>query len=322
MVQNSKASVDSLLLKGILYVIVGSSSYGMLSTFVKLAYAKNYTTAEITIAQFVWGALALTILSLFINQSTKITKKEVTQLLLAGIPIGFTSILYYSAVRYIDASIVVVMLMQSVWIGAIIDSMITKERPTKEKLIAIFLVLLGTLLATNVFNQSNMQLDIRGVVLGFLSAISFSTTFFVTSKIAPHLHPIKRSQIMLYSGSVLVLIFAFLTQIAPYYLNLNLLGQDLIQGKSIDFTIFLNYGLIVAIFGTVIPPIMLNKGFPLVGVGLGSILASIELPFAMTIAFLFLGEIILFEQWIGVLLIIGAIVLLNYKLISSPEKRT
>lgn len=314
---NSTRTSDSAFIKGIIYIIVGASSYGMLSTFVKMAYAKNYTTAEVTIAQFVWGALALTLFSFTIKAKQIITKKEVKSLLYAGLPIGFTSILYYISVRYIDASIAVVMLMQSVWISAIIESFVTKAKPSKEKLFAIFLVLTGTLLATNVLAREEMILDIRGVVLGFLAAISFSATFFVTNKIATHLHPIKRSQIMLYSGSLLVLTFAFLTQIAPHYLGLNLLPSDLIQNQALDLSIFLNYGLIVAIFGTIIPPIMLNKGFPLVGIGLGSILASIELPFAMTIAFIFLGEVVLFGQWVGVALIISAIVLLNYKYISK-----
>lgn len=43
------------ILKGVLFVGVGASIYGMLATFVKLAYNDGYTTAEVTTSQFMWG---------------------------------------------------------------------------------------------------------------------------------------------------------------------------------------------------------------------------------------------------------------------------
>lgn len=122
---------------------------------------------------------------------------------------------------------------------------------------------------------------------------------------------------MIYGGATAVFLFAFLTQVGPYYFNLNLISEEFIKIAPIRPSIFLNYGLFVAVFGTIIPPIMLSIGFPIVGVGLGSILSSIELPFANIIAFLILGEQVSLIQWLGVIIIIAAIFMLNYKLIFS-----
>ena len=36
------------LLKGVFLVGLGATSYGMLATFVKIAYNEGYTTAEVT----------------------------------------------------------------------------------------------------------------------------------------------------------------------------------------------------------------------------------------------------------------------------------
>lgn len=307
---------DSLLM-GIVFIVLGSSSYGMLSTFVKLAYKHNYTTAEVTAAQFAWGALIVSIMALLQkNKGQKANKADIKSLMIAGIPMSLTSILYYLAVRYIDASVGVVLLMQSVWMGVVVEAIQKKQIPSLEKIFAVIMILFGTLLATKMIGAQNVVLDIRGVILGLLTAMSFSWTLFSTSSVARHLNPIQRSKFMLYGGCIVVAIFALLTQIAPYYLGLQLVGSDFIFNQSFDANIFFNYGLIVAIFGTVIPPIMLNKGFPIVGMGLGSILSSIELPVAMTIAFLFLGEVVNMLQWVGVLTIILAIVLLNYRLFS------
>jgi drug/metabolite transporter (DMT)-like permease len=308
--------------KGAMFIILGSSSYGMLSTFVKLSYKQNYTTAEITLAQFIWGALALTILGQFFNKSkTPLTKDEMLKLMFVGLPIGFTSIFYYLAVKYITASVGVVLLMQSVWIGVFLESVLTKKFPSIDKIAAVILIIFGTLLATQVLGQASTSLDIRGVILGLMSAMSFSCTLMASSKVLTNLPPIKRSQFMLYGGTIAAIIFAVLTQIAPYYFNIHLVGEEFIKSTPFKMHIFLSYGLIVAIFGTVIPPIMLNKGFPIVGVGIGSILSSIELPFANIIAFLLLGEKNVGMQWVGVLIIIAAICMMNYRMIFSKKTR-
>ncbi|WP_413578140.1 EamA family transporter [Bdellovibrio sp. HCB290] len=308
------------LLSGVLFVALGSSSYGMLSTFVKLAYKQNFTTAEVTISQVIWGVLILTIMNgLFNKTAEKMKSQDLRHLLIAGLPVGLTSVLYYSSVKYIDASVAVVLLMQSVWMGIVVESIRSKRAPGFEKLLAVMIVLFGTLMATNVFGASH-KLDMRGVVLAVLSAMSFSWALASTQSVAAHLHPIKRSQIMMFGACIIVGIFGFLTQLGPYYLNVHVLSEEFTRNQAFDFSIFLSYGFIIAVFGTVIPPIMLNKGFPIVGVGLGSIISAVELPFAMTISFLVLNENVVGTQWLGAMIIIIAIVLLNYKMTSPREK--
>ena len=70
----------------------------------------------------------------------------------------------------------------------------------------------------------------------------------------------------------------------------------------------------IAVFGTVIPPMLLNAGFPLTGIGIGSIVSALELPVSVTIAFIVLNETVILSQWIGIVLIIFAIVLMNINL--------
>ena len=53
------------LLKGVFLVGLGATSYGMLATFVKIAYNEGYTTAEVTTSQFVYGLMGLLLINLF-----------------------------------------------------------------------------------------------------------------------------------------------------------------------------------------------------------------------------------------------------------------
>ncbi|MNX95704.1 hypothetical protein D3C86_1279890 [compost metagenome] len=58
---------------------------------------------------------------------------------------------------------------------------------------------------------------------------------------------------------------------------------------------------------------LLNAGFPLTGIGLGSIVSSLELPVSVLMAFFLLNEEVVLLQWIGIILIILAIVIMNVK---------
>ncbi|WP_313254171.1 EamA family transporter [Empedobacter sp.] len=310
------------ILKGVLFVAMGASFYGMLATFVKIAYDQGYTTAEVTTSQFVLGILILGIINLFMMSKKdlpKIEQKDKKKLILAGTSLGFTSLFYYLAVQYINVSIAIVLLMQTVWISILVESILGKQFPSAKKLIAMVLVLFGTVLATNLINQE-VELNPKGLFWGFLAACSFTATMFTSNSLANYLPAYKKSLWMLFGGSIIVSLFLFFSQIGPYYFDglmsfYNNFSNDVNGIHAFNFSIFYTWGLPLAIFGTVLPPILLNKGFPHTGLGLGSIVSSLELPVSVTMAFVLLHEQVLAIQWTGIAVIIFAIIIsnLNFK---------
>lgn len=302
-------------LKGVLYVALGASSYGMLATIVKIAYSQGFTTAEVTLAQFFFGIIVLWLLTAKIRKKDKPSQSQIKKLMLAGTTMGCTSVFYYLCVRYLNASVAVVFLMQSVWIGIVIEMLQTRKFPALIKIVAVILVLFGTVLATQMWNFDT-GLNVLGVVFGMLAAISFSLTLYSTNSVATGFPPTIRSLYMLFGGGIIVLIFALCTQILPYYLGFSpQFMQDFVTSKPIDSSIFYTWGIILSLFGTVLPPILLNKGFPLTGVGLGSIVSSLELPVSVTFAFVLLSETVTAIQWLGITVILFAVVLMNINLI-------
>ena len=295
--------IKNNLLKGVLLVGLGASSYGMLATFVKLAYQENYTAAEVTTAQFVYGIIGLLLINLFQkvknNNTIKASKKQRFQLMFAGTSLGLTSVFYYLAVKYIPVSIAIVLLMQTVWMGVILEIILEKKLPSKQKTLAVFIVLLGTLLATNIL-KNNLNIDWRGIIWGMLAAASFTTTMFTANKIAIGISSAQRSLYMLFGGAIIVFCFAIFTQNTPF-----------------QFEIFMKWGIVLALFGTIIPPILMNAGFPKTGLGIGSIVSTLELPVSVVMAYIILNESVVATQWVGILLIIFAIVFMNIHLKSN-----
>ncbi len=288
------------VLKGVFLVGLGATSYGMLATFVKLAYQENYTTAEVTTSQFVLGILGILLINAFQkskkgNTVVKASGRNIFHLMLAGTSLGMTSVFYYLAVKYIPVSIGIVLLMQTVWMGVLLEWILDKKAPSLQKIISVIIVLIGTALATNLL-KSEITLDWRGIVWGMLAATSFTTTMFTANRIATGISSAQRSLYMLLGGAVIVFGFSIATQVTPF-----------------NFAIFLKWGIVLAVFGTIIPPMLMNAGFPHTGIGLGSIVSSLELPVSVMMAFFILDEQVILSQWIGILLIILAIVIMNIK---------
>lgn len=300
------------VLKGVFLVAFGATSYGMLATFVKMAYSDTgitgnpFTPAEVISSQFLFGIIMLLLINTFQrirkgNSLVKASGKHRKQLMIAGTSTGLTSIFYYLALKYIPVSIGIVLLMQTVWIGVLLEMVLEKKRPSTIKIIAVIIVLIGTVLATNLLYNKNV-LDWRGVVLGLLAAASFTTTMFTANRVATAISSAQRSLYMLFGGGIIVLIFALATQHTPF-----------------NYDIFFKWGILLSLFGTVIPPMLMNAGFPHTGIGLGSIVSSLELPVSVTMAYFLLHEEVLALQWTGIALIIAAIVVMNLNFSKSKE---
>ncbi len=277
---------------------LGAACYGMIATFVKVGVEDGYSTAELTFAQGFVGLLCLMLLN-FIQKlrkpvlSRKVDSKSRWQLILGGIPFGLTSSFYYLSLNYASVSVCIVMLMQSVWIGSVLDYVIFKNKPTKNKLVAIVVVLIGTVLATNLLS-SEQYVDWRGIVWGFMAALSYTVSISVTNKVATGYPPLIRS---LY---ILIGAFCVVTMIWGYSLS-----------QQFDVSVLWRWGFLIALFGTILSPLLFTKGMPIIGIGLGSILASVELPVSVMMALLILGESVSLGQWIGIALILSAVVLMN-----------
>ncbi len=293
--------IKNKVLKGVFLVGLGATSYGMLATFVKLAYKENYTTAEVTTSQFVLGIIGVLLINLFqkVKKKEKIVKastKNIFQLMLAGTSLGMTSVFYYLAVKYIPVSIGIILLMQTVWMGVLLEWILDKKAPSLQKIISVFIVLIGTTLATNLLNNT-ITLDWRGIAWGLLAAVSFTTTMLTANRIATEISSAQRSLYMLLGGGIIVFIFSIATQVTPF-----------------NFEIFIKWGVVLSLFGTIIPPMLMNSGFPYTGIGLGSIVASLELPVSVLMAYFLLKENVVLIQWIGIILILLAIIIMNIRL--------
>lgn len=290
------------LLKGITQVSLGAVSYGLLATIVELAYQAGYTTAEVTISQYLLGLVAFGIGSFLVNRKQKLEQHDNSQyikLILGGSFIGLTGVFYYFAVLHLPVSISVVLLMQSIWMGVVLDGFLSGKLPCHSKSIAVVIVLVGTLLATNALANFK-QLSLRGILWGLAAAMSYTIAMASANRISKSMNVVNRTFFMIIGATVAVLMIVFPELSADF-----------------NMSIFWGWGLFLALFGSILPPFLFNYGFPKTGIGLGSILSSIEIPVSVGMALMILNEEVIASQWFGVLLIIASVVIMNYRLLQK-----
>jgi len=292
--------MDNSILKGSLLVGLGACSYGMLTTFVKMAYEDGYTSHEVTFSQMALGVVGLLLINLFVRRKqadvTEVSRtRSKLKLMAAGTTLGLTSTFYYLAVKYIPVSIGIVMLMQSVWMGVVLEAFMQRKRPSAKKIIAVIAILIGTLMATNVLNDS-FVIDWRGIGWGFLAAMSYTGTIYCSNTVSLEMHSLKRSLWMMIGGFLIVSAISLPYLVVEYRME-----------------ILLNWGLVLALFGTILPPLLYTAGMPKIDVGLGAIISSIELPAAVLMAYFLLNEKVDLAQWLGIALILLAVVQMNLR---------
>jgi drug/metabolite transporter (DMT)-like permease len=301
-------TLNHKMLRGIILVFLGASSFGVLSTIVKLAYKQGFNLGEVTGVQALLGALILWGIYFFQRRSKAVPSekgnlKPILKVILLGTTTGLVSIFYYKCVQYVPASIAILLLMQFTWIGMLLDFIFTRNSPTKAQVSSVVVILFGTLMAGNVLQEGLAQLDMRGILFGLLAALSYSFFLMINSRVGNQYPPALKSALMLTGACALIFII-----FPPQFLW----NGALINGLW-------GYGILLALFGTVIPPLFFAMGIPIVGLTLSSILSAAELPVAVLMSSLILGETVLAGQWLGVVLILTAITLPN--LIKLSEKR-
>lgn len=276
---------------------LGAASYGVLATFVNLAHHQGYTTAEITFAQFVIGFLTLTVLQLFQKKQNVIADQKSgnsrLKLILAGTSLGLTSTFYYLTVQYLPVSVCIILLMQSIWMGLVLECILNRAWPTVRQMIITLMVLAGTMLATNLI-QTEVVFSGKGLMFGLLAAMSYTVSMYSSNKVAPQLAAITRSMYLVLGGLLAIIIFW----------NTSLID-------SFRWSVLWPWGGFLALFGTIIPPLLFTRGMPMTGIALGSILGSVEIPVSILCAHLILHEKVVGIQWVGVGLIITAVFALN-----------
>ncbi|MCL1847868.1 MAG: DMT family transporter [Coriobacteriia bacterium] len=292
----------SKTLKNALLVFAGGWCYGVVIPLVKLGQSLGYSSTDIMAIQYLVGVATLGIVYLAMGRP-KVTLKQVLQLAGVGVIAAGVSLFYFNALALLSAAAALTLLFQFVWMGVLLQTIRERRLPNRFSAIAVLLILGGTVLAAGLLKPQDVPLNALGVVFGLLSAVFYTAFLHFSGRVATSL-PTTTRTLFTNMGSLIVTLC-----ISPAsFVNVAFFK---------DFALF---GIPLALLGIVLPVLLIQKGAPHISDGVTTIMASSELPSGILMAALFIGDAVGVLEWLGVVIILGGIVLSQWKNIRSRAR--
>jgi len=282
-------------------VLGGAISFGVLTSFVKLAYRQGYNAAEISFVQALIGAVVLWLV-FFFSKKENATRKEIPYLLFTGVFIGISTYFYYLSVKYISASVAIVLLMQFTWISILLEWAVFKKKPSRSEFSITVLILIGTLLASGLTPGQDISLPIEGIGYVLLASIVYAAYIVSNSRIGKDVNWQNKSAWTMTGSAISILLVNTQSLVFDHHLGLELL----------------EWGVFLAVFGTILPPVLFAIGIPKIGATTSSLLMTVELPMAVISAHFILDESLTTTQVVGIAIMLTSIVMMN--LIKSRKR--
>lgn len=299
--------------KGIaaLEVFIGGACYGANATMYKLAYADGFSWPQVVGCQM-WFAAALFGIALVVSFAlgqrwVKLGAGLSFKLVGLGALSCATAMLYCFAMSRLPVAVALTLLFQFTWIGIIIQIIITRRPPKRSEVIAALIILVGTMLASNVYETGISDLDPLGIACAFLAAISCALFVTMSGRVEPPCSSAQRGFIVCLGSSAASLL------VCPDFL----VSGVVVNGIA-------PYGLVISFFGMLCPVLLFGLGSPHLPAGISTILASAELPAGLLVSVMVLRNAIEPMQWIGVAIILAGVVVSQIgvrKLGDSEEER-
>ncbi|PWW32390.1 threonine/homoserine efflux transporter RhtA [Cytobacillus oceanisediminis] len=271
-----------------LLVVIAASSYGVVSTIIKLAMRSGFSVSEAVTSQFFIGFCIAVGIFLLTNR-TKLSLNGVKILIFAGVLTGLTNILYGRSLNYLPASLAVVLLFQFTWIGMLISCITKRQFPSRIELISLIILVAGTIPAAGLIDVGLSQIPFQGWLWGLAAALCYSLFLFVNG----------RATASMTTSNRLVLISFFAFMMSAVFQSPEIIWNGTLFNEGLWI-----YGLALGLFGMIIPVFLFTIAVPKVGLGMSSILSAIELPIAVMVSVILLSETVTALQIVGIVTII------------------
>jgi len=281
---------------GYIYAILAAFFFALIAIIGKGLISGGTHPLQVSFYQYLFTILILGIWLFFRKPaSLRCSRKKLLNFALLGTIGGAgTTLLFYSALKYLDAGITSMLLfIHPVYIA--IFFAVTKIRKMKRiNYISVIIAVIGASLVLDIYSGS-LKLSAAGLIFGALSGIAYAFyNLFADLKLKSE----DPNAINFYASIAALILTAIL-------LIFGRIGFS-ISPASLPPIIFL------AGFSGILPIYFIFKALQFIGSEKVSVIASIELPMTLIMAFTILKEHMRPIQLFGVVLIIVSTVLLHY----------
>ena len=219
---------------------------------------------------------------------------------LAGVGVlnAATTFCYYLAIDRISVSCAVAFQFQYVWMALALECASSRKPPSARAAICAALVIPGSLLGSGLVDEAlngYLVLDVAGIAIAIACAVFYALYMHFNAEVEIDRPPLQRASFAMVGAAIVGV------AVTP------LLGGDIA-----DFSIA-PYGLLMGLIMSVIPCACLAFASAKLSGSVVAVLSSSELPAAIAIGAITLGEAVTPLKVAGVVLVCVAIAASNYR---------
>jgi len=279
---------ESLL--GSTYGILSAIGFGTVPILALFAYAGGINVITLLFLRFTLASVLLFLYILLTKRKITLNKKKIINIfIMGGIFYSVFSFCYFSAIKYIPASLAVLIFYTYPFITAVISSFFLNMKLTKKVIGAILVSFIGLIF---VLGKTSSDIVLIGIFLAFGAALSYSVyTLFGD-------HILK--DIPLLTTIAMVCLFAALS-----FLTVGLVSNN-VQFNFTSNSWLLVIGIaVVSMLGF----LAFFQGIKMTSPTSISVLSMIEPLVTIILSIIFFNDILNFYQIIGTILVLGGSVL-------------
>ena len=285
---------------GPLLIIVAGCFWGSMGIFVRQLASRGFTSVQIVSIRVTLAALVFSGLLLVRDRAGfRISPRDLPLFLGLGFgSILFFTVCYFTAINMMSLSAAAILLYTSpIWI-MLMSLLFFREKLNRKKILALALAFAGCVLVSGL---SGNGVSLIGLLVGLGSGIGYGL-YSILGTIA-----LRR-----YSPYT-VTAYTFLFAAAGSWIICN--PGDMISKFSAapDPAFLLLFCCLTALVTAVIPFLAYTLGLQTVEASKAGIIATVEPMVATLIGIVFFSEPITLLSGLGILLILGAVILLNWK---------
>ena len=277
--------------KGYLFVVVAGVCWATIGLFANSLLGHGLTPEQVAFLRLFLGFLVLFIYSCFkMPSALKISKKGLAYCITVGIvsQAGF-NMCYFNSIDSIGVSASAVLLYTSPLFLTFLSIVIYKERLNKIKIISLAVCFMGAILAVTGGSLNLGQLNMNGILLGIMSAITYACMSIISKGALKECEGITLLIYGFLIGSILMIPLAKPFELISYVNDMGVL------------TIMLGLGIIPAAAAYIFYLNGISTGIDL---SIAGILASTELIVSVIIGWTILGESFSVGKLIGVIFMV------------------
>lgn len=280
--------------KGILYIILSSTSFGVMPVLAKLSYSKGMSTYTVLFLRFGLAALMLLCYLFLKGISLKLTRREAVMVAgLGAFGYSATALGLFLSYRYISSGLATNILYIYPVIVTVVSLFLYKEKFYTAKAISLALCVLGVF---TMAGDTSSKISPKGILLALASAGFYSFYVLGTSH-----SEVKKINSFVMTFYLSVTASAIMFVIGLFSNNLNL---STITSYSLICIILL------ALISTVVALMAFLEGVRIIGPSNASILSTLEPVVSLILGVLILKENLTLRIASGCFMIILSVLIL------------